>query len=173
MTVSRLLYCVIDVGTLWRQRWMVRCEGVSAGPFPSLGAASAWAAAEAEAANRLGFAATVRVRVRWLQHRSREASVMPADDIVDDIVDDDIAGALHAVAAGLVGHAHPFTWERADAARHVDPRTLQRALQKNLIAVETNADRTLRLATLTGAGLARLGRRRPPAAVSRPAVRET
>jgi hypothetical protein len=72
------------------------------------------------------------------------------------MAEDNITDALHAVERGLVGHAHPFTWERADAASHVDPRTLQRALQQELIAVEKNADRACRPVTLTGAGRARL-----------------
>ncbi len=73
--------------------------------------------------------------------------------------DDSITDALHAVERGLVEHAHPFTWERAEAASHVDPRTLQRALQQELIAVEKNADRACRPVTLTGAGRARLALR--------------
>jgi hypothetical protein len=74
------------------------------------------------------------------------------------MIDDNITLALLAIEKGLVRHAHPFTWERADEARHVDPRTLQRALQQELISVDRNADRASRPVALTSAGLARLGR---------------
>lgn len=72
--------------------------------------------------------------------------------------DENITNALLAIMRGHVRHRHPFTWECDEAARHVDPRTLQRALQQELISVQRNADRTSRPVTLTHAGLARLGR---------------
>jgi hypothetical protein len=70
--------------------------------------------------------------------------------------DHNVIEALRAVQKGLVRHAHPFRWDCAEGARHVDPRSLQRALQQELIGVETNADREPRPVTLTGAGLAKL-----------------
>ncbi len=70
--------------------------------------------------------------------------------------DHNVIEALRAVENGLVRHAHPFSWECAEDARHIDPRSLQRALQQELIGVETNADREPRPVTLTEAGRAKL-----------------
>jgi hypothetical protein len=70
--------------------------------------------------------------------------------------DDNIVKALRAIESGLVRHVHPFTWECADDAQGIDPRTLQRALQQDLIAVESNPDRGSRLVTLTTSGQAKL-----------------
>lgn len=71
---------------------------------------------------------------------------------------DDIAKVLRAIEDGLVRHAFPFTWERAEGARHIDDRTLQRALQLDLISVEANADRASRPVVLTVTGRSRLSR---------------
>lgn len=76
------------------------------------------------------------------------------------MVDDDILKALRAIEDGLVRHRFPFTWECADDARHVDPRTLQRALQSDLISVEANEDRSSRPVSLTASGRSRLLRER-------------
>ncbi|HEV7367726.1 hypothetical protein [Arenibaculum sp.] len=70
--------------------------------------------------------------------------------------DRNITDVLRAVERGLVRHAHPFTWECEDEA--IDPRTLQRALQQNLIGVEANADREPHLVTLTERGREKLSR---------------
>jgi len=72
--------------------------------------------------------------------------------------DDDIVKALRAVEAGLVRHTHPFTWECAEDAQHIDPRTLQRALQQRLIVVDTSSDRKSCPVKLTESGRARLAR---------------
>ena len=72
--------------------------------------------------------------------------------------DDDIVKALHAVEAGLVRHTHPFTWECAEDAQHIDPRTLQRALQQSLIGVDTGSNRNSCPVELTESGRGRLAR---------------
>jgi hypothetical protein len=76
------------------------------------------------------------------------------------MADDDIVKALRAIEDGLVRHCFPFTWERAEDALHIDPRTLQRALQLDLISVEANADRASRPVCLTASGRCRLSRER-------------
>lgn len=77
------------------------------------------------------------------------------------MVDHNIIEALRVVRSGLVRHAHPFTWDCAEGARHVDMRTLQRALQRDLIRVEVDARREFRPVTLTDAGLQRLAGEEP------------
>lgn len=149
MTIAKLLYCVINIRSFGRDDWVVRCERECYGPFPTRGAASARATIEAAAANRLGFLGVVRVRSTWT-----------ANWRFLTMVEDSIGDALRAVDKGFIAHVHPFTWEWTVEARHIDPRTLQRALQQGLIAVEKNADGTSRPAALTSAGRARLGR--PP-----------
>ncbi len=74
------------------------------------------------------------------------------------MADDDMLKVLRAVERGLVQHAHPFTWDCAQEAQHIDARTLQRALQQDLIRVEANSDRVPRPVTLTRSGQARLAR---------------
>jgi hypothetical protein len=74
------------------------------------------------------------------------------------MADDDIVKVLRAIEDGLVRHRFPFTWECADDARHIDPRTLQRALQSDLISVEANEDRASRPVSLTASGRSRLSR---------------
>lgn len=144
---SQLIYRVSYVHSGRGERWIVRCEGECYGPFASCPDAVSRAREEAAAAESFGFASRVCIPVT-----AEEFFTM---------VDDNITDALRAVESGLVRHVHPFTWDRADGAEHVAPRTLQRALQQELIVVEKNLDRTSQPVGLTRAGQARLGRDAP------------
>ncbi|HZH28191.1 MAG TPA: hypothetical protein VEY95_13515 [Azospirillaceae bacterium] len=73
------------------------------------------------------------------------------------MADHNILEALRVVGSGHVRHAHPFTWTCGEGAAHVEPRTLQRALQQRLIDVEAIRDCGPRPVRLTGLGLAKLG----------------
>jgi hypothetical protein len=68
------------------------------------------------------------------------------------MADDGMLKVLRAVERGLVQHAHPVTWDCAQEIQHIDARTLQRALQQDLIRVAANSDREPRPVTLTRSG---------------------
>lgn len=68
--------------------------------------------------------------------------------------------ALEAVEAGVVKHAHPFTWGVDAPYLSLGPRTFQRLAREGLIRVEANAEGYWRPVHLTDKGRAALAKAR-------------